>query len=246
MAFTSLLKTGTLFAGLAAPLALGIVLSDPAMAQNADIKKHETSPGGQYAPSLDVLKDEEIEQPGAKEGVPVLSKAEFERANEIYFQRCAGCHGVLRKGATGKALTPDVTKEQGFEYLRDFINYGSPAGMPNWGTSGDMTEGDIELMAKYLLNEPAQPPEFGMDKVRGELEAAGSGRSAPDQADEFAEPGQHLFRSRCATRARWALISGDSKEIISTIKDRLRPCTFPGFPRPADTSLPSAAMPRST
>ena len=32
---------------------------------------------------------------------------------EIYFQRCAGCHGVLRKGATGKPLTVDLTARRG-------------------------------------------------------------------------------------------------------------------------------------
>ena len=46
----------------------------------------------------------------------------------------AGCHGVLRKGATGKALTPDITQEKGTDYLKVFIAYGSPAGMPNWLT----------------------------------------------------------------------------------------------------------------
>src|SRR4030066_1184561 len=40
---------------------------------------------------------------------PPLTAAEFGRAKQIYFERCAGCHGVLRQGATGKALTPDVT-----------------------------------------------------------------------------------------------------------------------------------------
>ncbi|HMQ74149.1 MAG TPA: nitrite reductase, partial [Rubrivivax sp.] len=35
---------------------------------------------------------------------PAMTQAEFEKAREIYFQRCAGCHGVLRKGATGKPL----------------------------------------------------------------------------------------------------------------------------------------------
>ncbi len=40
------------------------------------------------------------------EGAPDLSQADFDTAKEIYFQRCAGCHGVLRKGATGKPLTP--------------------------------------------------------------------------------------------------------------------------------------------
>lgn len=65
-------------------------------------------------------------------GGPVLSEAEFSTATQLYFERCAGCHGVLRKGATGKALTPDITQEKGTEYLKALITYGSPAGMPNW------------------------------------------------------------------------------------------------------------------
>ncbi|KAB2896592.1 MAG: cytochrome c, partial [Dokdonella sp.] len=64
---------------------------------------------------------------------PQLSPAEFTEATEIYFQRCAGCHGVLRKGATGKPLTPDITRAKGTDYLKALITYGSPAGMPNWG-----------------------------------------------------------------------------------------------------------------
>ena len=70
-------------------------------------------------------------------GAPPLSAAEFETAQKLYFERCAGCHGVLRKGATGKPLTPDITQERGTDYLKVFINFGSPAGMPNWGTSGE-------------------------------------------------------------------------------------------------------------
>ena len=40
----------------------------------SDIKQHETTPGGQYQPSLDVLGEEQLEQPGTKPGDPVLSK----------------------------------------------------------------------------------------------------------------------------------------------------------------------------
>ena len=54
----------------------------------------------------------------------------------------------------------DVTSELGYDYLKDFINYGSPGGMPNWGTSGDMTEKDVDMMAAYLLHEPPTPPEY--------------------------------------------------------------------------------------
>ena len=40
---------------------------------------------------------------------PKMSEAEFDKAKRIFFERCAGCHGVLRKGATGKPLTPEIT-----------------------------------------------------------------------------------------------------------------------------------------
>ena len=70
---------------------------------------------------------------------PGITQAEFDEATTIFFQRCAGCHGVLRKGATGKPLTTDITREKGTDYLKALITYGSPAGMPNWGTSGDLT-----------------------------------------------------------------------------------------------------------
>jgi len=169
----SLTMVGGLMRGasLASLVILGTLASQsPAQSQTApspsDLQQHRTTPGGQYQPSLDVMGEKGMEQPGAKPGDPVLSKEEFAQANRIYFERCAGCHGVLRKGATGKALTPDLTKKLGFEYLRDYINYGSPGGMPNWGTSGDLKESEIELMARYLLNEPAQPPEFGLKEMK--------------------------------------------------------------------------------
>ena len=41
-----------------------------------------------------------------KKAFEPLNEAEFEKAKSMYFQRCAGCHGVLRKGATGKSLEP--------------------------------------------------------------------------------------------------------------------------------------------
>jgi nitrite reductase (NO-forming)/hydroxylamine reductase len=71
---------------------------------------------------------------------PAMTVEEFDHGKQIFFERCAGCHGVLRKGATGKPLTTDITRERGEVYLKTFITYGSPAGMPNWGSSGEMTE----------------------------------------------------------------------------------------------------------
>ncbi|MDO8699355.1 MAG: hypothetical protein Q7J75_02875, partial [Rhodoferax sp.] len=41
---------------------------------------------------------------------PLMTASEKDTAKKIYFERCAGCHGVLRKGATGKNLEPHWTK----------------------------------------------------------------------------------------------------------------------------------------
>ena len=102
----------------------------------------------------------------AEEGAPPMTKAEFVEAKDLYFQRCAGCHGVLRKGATGKPLTPDITRPKGTEYLKILIHYGSAAGMPNWGTSGELTEAQIELMARYIQQSPPMPPEYGIADMK--------------------------------------------------------------------------------
>ncbi|MDH5395585.1 MAG: cytochrome c, partial [Gammaproteobacteria bacterium] len=107
-----------------------------------------------------------IDPGSAKESLspkgPAITAAEFARAKTIFFERCAGCHGVLRKGATGKPLTPDITLPKGTAYLKAFIGYGSPGGMPNFGSSGQLSEADVDLMARFLQHEPPVPPEFGM------------------------------------------------------------------------------------
>ena len=221
MKLTRILHRSTIVAGMALPLALAMAMSLPLAAQQApaksDLEKHKTTPGGQYQPSLDVMKDEALTPPGTKPGVPVLTAEEFAKANEIYFQRCAGCHGVLRKGATGKALTTDKTKELGLDYLRDFVTYGSPAGMPNWGTSGDLKEDEVELMAKYLLNEPAQPPEFGMEQIKATWSVI-----VPVDQRPTAQLNKlnldNIFSVTLRDTGEVALIDGDTKEIVTTIK----------------------------
>src|SRR3972149_3827896 len=49
-----------------------------------------------------LIKPEEVPTP---EGPP-LSASEFNRAKLIYFERCAGCHGVLSPGGTRQAPGP--------------------------------------------------------------------------------------------------------------------------------------------
>ncbi|NQV43272.1 MAG: c-type cytochrome [Rhodospirillales bacterium] len=181
-----------------------------------DLKKHETTPGEKYEPSLDVLGGSSVEQPGAVPGIPAIGGEDFQRATKIYFERCAGCHGVLRKGATGKALTTDITRELGYEYLHDFINYGSPGGMPNWGTSGDLRESDIDLMARYLLHEPPQPPEFGMADIMGTWKTHVPLDKRPTKQMNDLDL-DNLFAVTLRDSGQVALIDGDSKEIVKII-----------------------------
>jgi nitrite reductase (NO-forming)/hydroxylamine reductase len=189
----------------------------PARPAPADLQQHRTTPGGQYQPSLDVLGEKPLEQPGTKPGTPVLSKAEFEQASRIYFERCAGCHGVLRKGATGKALTPDLTTKLGFDYLRDFITYGSPGGMPNWGSSGELKPNEIELMARYLLNEPAQPPEFGLKEMKDTWKNLVPVAQRPTKKMNKLDI-DNLFAVTLRDSGEIALIDGNSKKIELIIK----------------------------
>ncbi len=147
---------------------------------------------------------------------PVLSEAEFSTATQLYFERCAGCHGVLRKGATGKPLTPDITLAKGTDYLKALITYGSPAGMPNWGTSGDLSEEQIDIMARFLQQEPPAPPEFGMPEMQAswKLIVAPEDRPTSPQHDRNIE---NFFAVTLRDAGQVALIDGDTKEVVSIL-----------------------------
>ena len=147
---------------------------------------------------------------------PPLSASEFKRAKQMYFDRCAGCHGVLRKGATGKPLTPDVTLKKGTAYLKVFIDYGSPAGMPNWGTSGVFTKKDVDIMARFLQHEPPVPPEFGMKEIKASWKVHIPVSKRPrKQMNKYNL--DNVFSVTLRDTGQVALIDGDSKKIITIV-----------------------------
>jgi len=148
---------------------------------------------------------------------PPMNKAEFDRARQIYFERCAGCHGVLRKGATGKPLTPEKTIPNGTEYLKVFIKYGSPAGMPNWGTSGELTDAEVDLMARYVQQTPPQPPEFGLkDMLATWKDIIPVARRPTKKMNNLNIA--NIFSVTLRDSGEVALIDGDSKKILNIVK----------------------------
>ncbi len=194
----------------ALPLSMGYVLAQ-------DTTKHPTSgaeiqyqAGGSPLANVEMYND-------ANTKAPMMSKAEFDQAREIYFQRCAGCHGVLRKGATGKALTPDKTIASGTEYLKVFIKYGSPAGMPNWGTSGELTDAQVDLMARYVQQTPPQPPEFSMKDMEATWKVIIPVAKRPTKKMNNFDI-SNIFSVTLRDSGEVALIDGGSKKIINIVK----------------------------
>jgi len=147
---------------------------------------------------------------------PTMSEVEFEKAKRIFFERCAGCHGVLRKGATGKALTPDITLEKGLEYLKVFIKYGSAGGMPNWGTSGVLTYDEVDLMARYIQQTPPAPPEYGLKEMEASWKVIVPVAQRPKKKMNKLNL-DNLFSVTLRDAGEIALIDGDSKKIVSIL-----------------------------
>lgn len=183
----------------------------------ADTAATSTSaPEAKYQGAASPLASEPMHQ-NINPKAPPMTEAEFGLAKQIYFERCAGCHGVLRKGATGKPLTPDITLGRGTEYLKTFIKYGSPAGMPNWGTSGELSDAQVDLMARYVQQEPPTPPEFGMKDMLGTWKVLIPPEKRPIHKENNLDVA-NLFSVTLRDAGQIALIDGNSKQIVSVLK----------------------------
>lgn len=193
-----------------------LALSTLALAATAQHKDGATDPEVKYQAGSSPLADVPMYQ-STNPKAPKMTQAEFDRARQTYFERCAGCHGVLRKGATGKPLTPDVTLPKGTDYLKVFIAYGSPAGMPNWQTSGEMSEADVDLMARYVQQDPPMPPEWSLDDTKKTWKVTVAPKDRPTKKMNNFNI-ENIFSTTLRDTGEIALIDGDTKEIISIIK----------------------------
>ena len=182
----------------------------------AQEKKGVTEPELKYQAGGSPLAGEPMYQ-ATNPKAPPMTQAEFDTARKIYFERCAGCHGVLRKGATGKPLTPDITVSKGTDYLKIFIAYGSPAGMPNWQTSGELTEKEVDLMARYIQHDAPQPPEWGMEQMKQTWKVIIPPAQRPTKKMNSYNI-SNIFSTTLRDTGEVALIDGDTKKIINIVK----------------------------
>jgi nitrite reductase (NO-forming)/hydroxylamine reductase len=153
-------------------------------------------------------------QPAA--GAGTLTDEEFAWAKQTFFERCAGCHGTLRKGATGPALTPDVTIPKGVLGLAAIIFNGTTGGMPDWGKQGFFTTAETETMAEYLLIEPPMPPELSLEQMKASWKVLVPPDERPTEP-QTPRNWQNYFIVTLRDAGQVAVIDGDTYEVVNTV-----------------------------
>jgi nitrite reductase (NO-forming)/hydroxylamine reductase len=164
----------------------------------------------------------------AQEAAPTLTAAEKDAAKKIYFERCAGCHGVLRKGATGKNLEPHWTRtakdgakteggtlKLGQSRLEKIIGYGTDGGMVNFDDI--LTKDEITLISKYVQMTPDVPPEYSFKDTMDSWKVIVPVKDRPTkQMNKYNL--KNFFSVTLRDTGEVALIDGDTKEIRSIVK----------------------------
>ncbi len=145
-----------------------------------------------------------------------LSEEDFAWAKQTFFDRCAGCHGTLRKGATGPALTPDLTLAKGTVALSSIIFNGTLKGMPDWGKQGFFTQEQTDIMAKYLQNEPPTPPEMSMEQMKATWKVFIAPEDRPTEP-QTTRNWQNYFSVTLRDAGQVAIIDGDTYEIVAKV-----------------------------
>jgi nitrite reductase (NO-forming)/hydroxylamine reductase len=154
---------------------------------------------------------------------PALTAAEKETGKKIYFERCAGCHGVLRKGATGKNLEPHWSKKLadgtvqeggtlklGTSRLEKIIALGTEGGMVNYDDI--LSKDEINLMARYIQNTPDVPPEFSLKDMEASWKLLVPVAERP-KAQQNKVNLKNVFAITLRDAGKLALVDGDTKQI---------------------------------
>ncbi len=151
----------------------------------------------------------------AKMAEPEMSEADFEKSKTLYFQRCAGCHGVLRKGATGKSLEPKETQKLGQKRLERIIKFGTEGGMNNFDDI--MSDADIKMLATYIQKTPPKPPEMSLTLMKERRKVYVDPKDYPSKP-LHGRNWQNFFLVIERDVGKVAVVDGDKHEILAHIE----------------------------
>jgi len=159
---------------------------------------------------------------------PTLSKEAKAASAKLYFERCAGCHGILRKGATGKNLEPMTSSKKpdgtvveggtvklGQTRLEKIIAYGTDGGMVNFDDI--LTKQEISDMSTYIQMTPDTPPEWGMKDMMNSWKLVIKPEDRPKKQMNKINL-KNVFSVTLRDAGEVALIDGDTKQIWGIVK----------------------------
>ncbi len=158
---------------------------------------------------------------------PTLSDEAFDASKQVYFEQCAGCHGVLRAGATGKNLQPHWKKTAadgtvteggtlalGQERLERIITWGTEGGMNNFDQI--LSEEQISDLATYIMMEPPKPPEMSLEQMAATRKVYVDPADYPD-APLHDRNWENFFVVIERDVGKVAVIDGDTHEVLAHI-----------------------------
>ncbi|MBI3397978.1 MAG: c-type cytochrome [Deltaproteobacteria bacterium] len=147
---------------------------------------------------------------------PDLTPEELAKAKGLFFNRCAGCHGTLRKGATGPNITDVNLKQKNYDtnIIKAFITNGTGGGMPSWNNI--LSEEEIDILARFLQEAPPVPPEFSLAEMKESWKLIVPEAQRPKKP-EHNKNWQNFFGVVLRDAGKVAILDGDSKEVISIV-----------------------------
>ncbi len=141
--------------------------------------------------------------------------ADIDLGKKIFFERCTGCHGTMRQGATGPALTPKSLAGKPGWQLKQTIENGTPKGMPAWKAILPFDE--IRAVMQYIKRtEPTAPPAWGRSEIAHSwkvLVPVADRPSVPEHSLDLA----NIFAVTLRDVGKIGIIDGDSKAIFATL-----------------------------
>ncbi len=152
---------------------------------------------------------------GAQAQDPKLSPEAFEKSKTLYFQRCAGCHGVLRKGATGKSLLPKETRKLGQKRLEKIITIGTEGGMNNFDDI--FSKEQIADLSTYIQMEPPVPAELSMAEMKKSVKIFVEEKDYPTKPMHNRN-WKNFFLVIERDAGKVAVVDGDKHEIVAHVQ----------------------------
>lgn len=145
-----------------------------------------------------------------------LTEPQFNQSRDLYFNRCAGCHGLYRTGATGPNIGEERSKWIGTEGLGALLRHGTPRGMPNFGTSGLVSEEEIDLLSAFLQLPPPEAPALPMADIQASWKLIVPVANRPTEP-QHSRNWENFFGVVERDAGKISLFDGDSHEKIARL-----------------------------